>query len=148
MVRDTIGWFRWPSRETFLFKPLELWESCRCTNLRFFRSVPGSWTCTTPFFPIKNLRFFHHDSLQKKGLPTRSCQGVQGSWNYQLKHWVGLMTRKSVPKLPQQHLHQVWFPQKKEMGTSMTPSYKSPWKNNCHVMVFSTIHPSSSPPWQ
>lgn len=34
--------------------------------LRFFRSVPGSWTCTTPFFPIKNLRFFHHDSLPKK----------------------------------------------------------------------------------
>ena len=59
----------------FFFKPLELWESCLRALFRCFRSVPGSWTCTTPIFPIKNLLFLHHDSLQKKGLPTLSFQG-------------------------------------------------------------------------
>lgn len=112
---------------------------------RFFRSVPGSWTCTTPFFPIKNLLFFHHDSLPKKGGPNTFMSRCTGILKLPTQTLPRLMTRKSVPKLPGQHWHQVGFPPKKEMGTSMTPSYKSPWKNNCHVMVFIPIHPSSSP---
>jgi len=45
--------------------------------LRLFRSVPGSWTCTTPFRQKKNLLFLHHDSLQKKGVPTLSLIHVK-----------------------------------------------------------------------